>query len=462
MAATGKSPSTSSAGFTRRIPPLFADQKKSIEQELDKGLMLDLSEPGTGKTRSRIEVFAKRRVAGGGCALVLAPRSLLRCAWEADVRKYANWIKTSVATADNRQEAFDAKADMYITNHDAVKWVAKQPTSFFKKFDYLVVDESDSFKHHTSQRSKALNKIKKHFKHRAIMNGVPNPVSITDLWNQVNIVDDGKRLGESFYSFRAATCIPKQVGPKANMIKWMDRPGIEDSVGALIRDISIRNTLKGVPKNHKYEVAYDMSKKQLEAYTKMKDDAVVQLKSGEVTAINAAALSTKLLQIASGAVYDSDGNYHVICKERYELVADMVEARKNTVVFFLWKHQRDMLEEEFKKRGLTYMVIDGDASDKNRESRVQMYEAGMYRTCLLHPKSAAHGLTLVRGKATIWPSPTHDLAWWLQGNKRIDRTGQTDETETINIIATDSYERIVQDNMGNKNVRHIDLLRSLE
>jgi len=188
----------------------------------------------------------------------------------------------------------------------------------------------------------------------------------------------------------------------------------------------------------------------------------VQLKSGQVTAVNAAALSTKLLQIASGAVYDEHGNYHVISNDRYELVADLIEARKNTVVFFLWTHQRDLLIEEMKKRKLTYMVIDGSVTDKQRAENVQMYEAGMFRTCFLHPKSAAHGLTLVRGKATIWPSPTHDLAWWLQGNARIARKGQVDETETISVLGQGTYEEKVFSRMGDKNVKLIDLLRSIE
>lgn len=457
-----KSKADSLAGLVRKPPPLFPDQKKSIALEEAIGCIFDMSEPGTGKTRVRIEVHAKRRVKGGGAALVFAPKSLLRTAWEADVKKYAPWMVTSVAFATNRDKAFAAKADMYITNHDAVKWVAAQPPSFFKKFDYLVIDESEAFKHHTSQRSKAMAKIRKHFKHRALMNGVPTPNGVLDIWHQVFLVDDGRRLGPSFYGFRNAVCTPEQVGPSASMVKWVDRPGVEAQVSELIKDISIRNTLKGVPPNHRYVVPFYLSDGHMSKYKQMERDAILQLKSGEITAVNAATVSTKLLQIASGAVYDDEGTYHVINRDRYEMVADLIEARRHTVVFFLWKHQRDLLIEEMQKRGLTYMTIDGDVSDAKRLESVQMYEAGMFRTCFLHPKSAAHGLTLVKGKATIWPSPTPDLAWDLQGMKRIHRTGQTEETETINVVAQDTYEEKVVASLGNKNVKLIDLLRSIE
>lgn len=450
-------------GLIRKVPPLFPDQKKSVDKELKVERIADFSEPGTGKCRVRLEVHARRRVKGGGCMLVLGPKSLLRSGWEADCRRFLPWMKTSVATAANRAEAFEEKADVYITNHDAAKWLAKQPPEFFKKFDYLVVDESEAYKHHTSQRSKAVAKIKRHFKYRAIMNGTPTPNGVLDIWHQAFIVDDGKRLGTSFYAFRSAVCVPEQVGPQPNMVKWVDRPGVEEQVSALLKDISVRNKLKGVPKNWvRPPIPFYMDKAAARAYKEMELDAIAQLKTGQVTAVNAAALSTKLLQIASGAVYDEHGNYHVISRDRYEMVADLIEARQNTVVFFLWTHQRDLLIEEMKKRKLTYMVIDGSVSDKKRLENVQMYEAGMFRTCFLHPKSAAHGLTLVRGKATIWPSPTHDLAWYLQGNARIARTGQTEETETISVIAEGTYEEKVYSKMGDKNVKLIDLLRSIE
>lgn len=450
-------------GLIRKPVPLFPDQETSIKFELERDRVLDFSEPGTGKTRVRLEVFSKRRTHGVGCGLVVAPKSLLRSAWEDDCRRYTPWIKVSVAYADNRDEAFSKNVDLYVTNHDAAKWLAKQPVSFFKKFDYLIIDEGDAFKHHTSQRSKAMDKIKKHFKYRVLMNGAPNTNTILDVWHQAKLVDDGKRLGTSFYAFRSAVSIPEQVGPQPQMVKWVDREGSEDQVAALLKDITLRNKLEGLPENREYPVSYYPSTVQLANYLKMEKDAVIQLKTGEVSAINAASVVTKLLQIASGAVYDSAGDYHVIDEGRYSLIADMVEARRHSLVFFLWKHQRDLLIEEFLKRKLTYMVIDGDIrSDKKRNAAISEYQSGMYRTGLLHPKSAAHGLTLTRGTATIWASPTYDQGWWVQGNHRIYRKGQTEKTETISVLAEGTIERKVYDRRAEKGVNMKSLLELFE
>jgi len=136
---------------------------------------------------------------------VLAPRSLLRSVWVNDFAKFAPQYKVSVADAANRDKAFAVDADVYVTNTDAAKWLAEQKPAFFKRFSELAVDESTAYKHHTSQRSKAIAKIAGYFKYRCCMTGTPNGNSITDVWHQVMILDGGKRLGNSFYRFREKT-----------------------------------------------------------------------------------------------------------------------------------------------------------------------------------------------------------------------------------------------------------------
>ena len=444
--------------------------------------VLDSSDPGTGKTRVQIELFAARRKRGGGAALVIAPKSLLRSAWQDDFQKFAPEMRTVVAPAEKREQAFAQVGDVYITNTDATKWLSQQPASFFKRFDTLIIDELSSFKHHTSQRSKALNKIKKHFSNRYGLTGTPNANSITDIWHQVFILDDGQRLGKSFYQFRNSVCQPKQVGPQPNMLQWEDKAGAELAVGHLLADMVVRHKFEeclDIPENHTYSVPYHMSPKQAKAYQQMEKAAITQLDCGRIiSAVNAAGVMTKLLQIASGASYSEEGSgntplqakaadalgYVPIDTGRYELVAELVEQRDHSVVFFNWAHQRDLLVKEFKKRGITYAVIDGNTSDKARKEAVDHFQAGFYRVLLAHPQSAAHGLTLTKGTATIWASPTYNLEHFLQGNRRIYRAGQTQKTETIMVLAPGTVEDKVFQKLQEKDVRQgnmLDLLKEL-
>lgn len=461
-------------------PPLFKHQITSIEFMKTHPCVLDTSDPGTGKTRVQIELFSMQRKQGGGAALVIAPKSLLRSAWQDDFKKFAPHIHTVIAPADKRKEAFAQDADVYITNTDATKWLADQPASFFKKFDTLIIDEISLFKHRTSQRSKALNKIKKHFRQRYGLTGTPNANSITDIWHQVYILDDGQRLGRSFFQFRNSVQIPEQVGPQPNMLQWTDKPGAELAVSHLLADITVRHKFEeciDIPENHTYSVPYHMSAKQTKIYQQMEKDAITMLDSGRIiSTVNAAGVMTKLLQIASGASYSEEGTgntplqakaadalgYAPIDSGRYELVADLVEQRQHSVVFFNWTHQRDELIAEFEKRGITYTVIDGNTTDKNRKESVDRFQAGFYRVLLAHPQSAAHGLTLTKGTATIWASPTSNLELWLQGNRRIYRAGQTQKTETIVIIAPGTIEEKVFQRLQDKDVKQTNMLEMLK
>lgn len=450
---------------------LFAHQAQSLEVLRSRKRVFDASDPGTGKTRVAIEAFAERRKQGGGTALIVAPRTILYSAWKADFHKFAPLLEVSVATADKREEAFLEEADAYLINHDGVTWLAnrlKRDPNFLivRNFDTLIVDESGAFKHPTSARSKALLKIAPFFTYREAMNGTPNPNSILEVWHQILIIDDGEHLGRSFYAFRHTVCTPKQVGPRANMVKWIDKPGAQSAVAAAIEDMTIRHKFEDcldIPENFTYVVPYKLPALQRAAYLDMLRNQIVVIKEQTISAVNAAAVATKLLQVASGAVYDENGEWVLIDTERYELVLDLIEQRKNCVVFFLWQHQKEYLIKEAEKRGITYGVLDGTiTSDRKREETVTYFQNGLLRVIFAHPQSAAHGLTLTRGTTTIWASPTYNLDHFVQGNKRIYRAGQTQKTETIVIIADDTIETKVYQALTEKQLRLEDLLRTLE
>jgi hypothetical protein len=342
----------------------MAHQALSLKHDEANELVLDLSDPGTGKTFVRILGFAARRAKKKyyGCALVLAPRSLLRATWQHDLNKFAPHLKVSVATAANREKAFAEDADIYVTNHDAVNWLVKQKPAFFAKFSELIVDESPAYKHHTSQRSRAALKISKHFEQRKLMTATPTSNGICDIWHQVLILDGGKRLGPSFYSFRNSVCEAKQVGRDANAIKWTDKTGAEEAVFGLISDIVIRHEFEkcvDIPKTHTHTLPYYMTPKQQRMYDDMEQNQLLPLltSGNSVHAVHAASVATKLLQIASGAVYDGSGKYEVLDTARYEMLMDLAAARKHPLVFFFWKHQRELLVAEAEKRGCTLSAL---------------------------------------------------------------------------------------------------------
>jgi len=448
-----------------KIPPRYKHQDFSLAHARKSNLMFDMSDPGTGKTRVQIDAFAERRRKKGGKALILATKSLLDSAWKRDFQNYAPDMVISLAYAENREQALRATCDVVVTNHDAAKYLAKLPVTFWKSFDTLIVDESTAFKHHTSQRSKALAKLSKNFKYRTCMTGTPTSNGICDIWHQVYILDEGQLLGKSFFGFRSSVCEPKQIGPVANMIKWEDREGADLAVATILEKITVRHQFDDcvdIPENLRYAVSFTLPKTLQAKYDDMQDYHFVELKKTGVTAVNGAVVYGKLLQIASGAVYNDDGEYSLLDSSRYSLILDLVEERAHSIVFFSWEHQRDELIREAEKRGISYEVFDGSTSVRRRTSIVQDYQEGKYQVLFAHPQSAGHGLTLTKGTATIWASPTYNLEHFLQGLKRIHRIGQNQKTETVVIIAEGTIDEVVWEVLQAKDAKQGDLLKLLK
>lgn len=446
----------------------YAHQNVTLKRLLKEDRVFDTSDPGTGKTRPQVEHINALRKAGAiGPALIFAPKSLLWSAWGSEFKKFAPDMVVSLCYANKREQSFAKEADVYVTNHDAAVWLVKQPEAFWKKFKngVLVIDESSAYKHYTSGRSKAMAKIAKRFQKRRLMTGTPNANGICDIWHQMYLVDDGQRLGKSFFAFRMASCTPVQVGPQPNMVKWQDKSNAEAIVSALIKDVTIRNRFEDcvdIPPNHQYSVEYVLGTKHFEQYKELERNAILQLNETSVTAVNGAVLYGKLLQCSSGAIYNDAGKYSLLDTDRYELVLDLVDERQHTIVFFNWAHQRDQLMALAEKRGYTYTLIDGTVTDKHRKEAVEHYQAGFYKVLFAHPQSAGHGLTLTKGTATIWASPTPNLEHYLQGLKRVHRISQTQKTETIMVVARDTIEEQVYRSLLEKDAKMTRLLEFLK
>lgn len=442
-------------GFFKKIPPYYEQQRETHDfLQSGQNRVFDASDPGTGKTRPAIGAFAERRAQGGGKALVLAPKSILQPAWGDDVDKFFPGTSYMVAYATNRKKAFDMDVDMYVTNHDAVTWLTKNmPVKYWDDFDTIIIDESTAFKNYKSNRSKALIKLVKHFEYRETMSGTPNPQSVLDFWHQCKILDDGEALGTAYWKFRSVVCEPRQVGPSINHIKWIDKPGAELAIYDMIDHMCIRHPFTANEKfGAPYKLMYDLPPRARKSYDDMVDIAVTMLHDGTLlTAMHASAVHQKLMQIASGAVYtDSTGKWSVVDTGRYELVMDLIEARKQCVVGFLWRHQREELEKAAKKRGFTYAVIDGSVKDQARTAAVAAFQRGELRCIFAHPQSAGHGLTLTAGTTTIWTSPTYNAEHYKQFNARIERAGQNDYTETILLCARNTIDEEVYDRLDGK------------
>lgn len=444
------------------VPPPYEHQRASSQFKIEHPRVLDTSDPGTGKTRSTADAFAALKAAGEvDYLLVLAPLSILGPSWANDCQKFVPHLQCQVVTSKEKWKAMPplVDADIFVTNHDSVRWLAdwKAPGRWA-----LCIDEFTVFKHRTSQRSKAIAALRKHFDFRWLLSGTPNSNGICDLWHPAFLCDDGERLGRQFWGFRASVCTPESTGPGGQYTTWVDKPHAQAIVADRLKDITFRVRFEDcldVPENVQRTLTVNLPPRLMTQYRQLLREAALEHESGAmITAIHAGAKAQKLLQLCSGAVYDGEGGYKVFDSSRTDLALELVQQREHSIVAFNWRHQRDLLCQGADALGIRYGVIDGTVPNKEREVLVARYQAGDLQTLFCHPQSAGHGLTLTRGTATIWPSPTSNAEHFQQLNRRIYRAGQKQRTETICIAATDTREVQVYERLGGKLERMDDLL----
>lgn len=440
---------------------LFEHQKENIAHIQKHRSCAIFDSPGCGKTVSVIEATK----ANIGKKLIFAPKSILQPAWGEDMNKFFPSIDYVVATAKNRKEAFDIDADYYITNFDAADWVLKNIN--LSDFKTLILDESTYIKNPKAKRTKAIHQIASGMENRIIMTGTPMPNTVLDIWSQIYVVDRGQRLGDRYYDFQFRVAEPVRVGANIRAVKWEPKPGSTEAVSDMIEDITIRHELEDVidmPEKIERTVSFEMNPNHERAYEKLKEDSIIEiLNTVSITAVHAASLQNKLLQLTSGSVYRDDGPHLKFDSDRYELIMDLVDENKHpTIVACNWTHQIDELEKLSSKRGIAYRTISGKTSDADRNIAVQAIQAGTTRVLFANIAALSHGVTLTGATRCIFASPTFNSEQFEQFKHRIFRAGQSKRTETILIQAKDTLEEKVYQKLQGKLSNQTTLLNLLK
>ena len=444
-------------------PALWPHQEKTRAFFARRERGLDFSDAGTGKTAAQIAIYADRPKPKGRW-LIICPKTLMVPAWLRDLETFAPHLTVSVADAERRLEAFQSATDVVIMNTDGTRFFdTPAKLKLLKDFDHITIDEVSYFKNMQSQRTKKLMQMRKFFRRRYAMSATPNPISVMELFAPAYFVDDGKALGASYTRLRSVCQVPTQVGPDPKMLEWNDKPGAKQAVADLLAPMTIRHdfdeVMVHVPKGHKHTIEFDLGRKAMKAYEQMARELMLAHEDSKISAVHAASLRSKLLQIASGAVYDGNGNYVVIDTGRYELIAEYMENIDHNVVFFNWKHQRDQLVEQMEKQKRSYAVIDGDVPQRLRDEIVADYQNGRYNTILLHPRTGAHGLTLTKGTTTGFSSPLYEADLMVQAMARIRRGSQTQVTHAVFFQARNTVESLVYDKLNGRAEDMAEMLR---
>lgn len=415
-----------------------------IESHKESAILLDM---GLGKTVITLtaindllfDSFDAHKV------LVIAPLRVARFSWKAEIEKWDHLkdlkYEIVVGTEKERMAALNNKADVYIINRDNVKWLVEK-LGFKFNFDMVVIDELSSFKNYSSQRFKSLIQVRPKIKRIVGLTGTPSSNGLMDLFAEFKVLDMGKRLGRFIGEYRNNYFEPDKRNGQI-IFSYKPLPNAEETIYEKISDITI--SMKStdyleMPKLIKNNYPVLLDEKEWNRYQELKEDLVLELPGGEITASNAAVLSNKLMQMANGAIYDENREFLNIHDKKLEALEDLIESAngKPVLVAYWFKHDLDRIECYLKSKKIDYSILSSDESIKN-------WNEGKISVALIHPASTGHGLNLQEGGSTIiWFGLTWSLELYEQTNARLWRQGQKANTVVIeHIIAKGTIDEQV-------------------
>lgn len=391
--------------------------------------------------------------------LVIAPLRVARDTWPAEIQKWDHlkgltW-SVAVGTAQERLAALRQKTFLHIINRENVQWLIED-SGIRWEYDMIVIDELSSFKSHQAKRFRSLLKVRPRVKRIVGLTGTPSSNGLMDLWAEFRLLDMGKRLGRFITHYRDQFFMPDARNMN-QIFSYKPRPGAEAEIYRRIRGmtISMKSTdYLQMPECVMNRVPVFLSPAEQDTYNALKRELVVQLGGEEVDAVNAAALSNKLCQMANGAVYTEDK--HTVCfhDRKLDALEDLLEGAngKPVLVAYWFKHDLARIQKRFTVRELK---SSGD---------IQAWNAGRIPVAVIHPASAGHGLNLQAGGSTLaWFGLTWSLELYQQTNARLWRQGQQADTVVIHhIIAQGTIDEQIMQALEDKDRTQAALIHAVK
>ncbi len=367
--------------------------------------------------------------------LVIGSKRICTLSWPDELGKWDHLrhlrYAVAVGSADERIAALRSNADIYLINRENVTWLIEESGLPFD-YDMVVIDELSSFKSSGTKRFRSLLRVRPKVKRIVGLTGTPASNGLMDLWAEYRLLDMGERLGRFITHYRNAYFQPdKRNG--AIVYSYAPLPGSEEAIYGKIADITISmkctDYLK-MPECVLNEVHVRMNESEKEKYDRLRKDMVLSIGDADIDAVNAASLANKLAQMANGAVYDENGDTHVLHSHKLDALEDLIEAAngKPVLVAYWFKHDLERIEERLHKLHVPFSRMD-------TESSIRRWNAGSVPVGLIHPASAGHGLNLQAGGSTlIWYGLTWSLELYQQTNARLWRQGQNADTVVLHHI----------------------------
>ncbi len=435
------SPITRRYNWPGKFKPMSHQIETSAFLTLNKKAFV-FSEPGTGKTLSALWAadYLMERGEVRRC-LILCPLSIMQSAWLNDLNNSIIHRSAVIAhhyQASRRIEMVQGDYEFVITNYDGLNLIADEVNND-GRFDLIIVDEANAYKTITTKRWKALQSILKPTTHLWMMTGTPASQSPADAYGLARLVNP-IGVPKFFTGWR------DKVMYKVTQFKWMPKPSAAEDVHEALQP-AIRFTKEqclDLPPVITQARDVPLTPQQAKYYNLLKERMMVQAAGETITAVNAAAGVSKLLQISCGAAYTDDKEViEFDAAPRLNVLEEILEeTSRKVIIFALFRSTIDTIQTHLTKRNISNECIHGDVSPNKRADIIRRFQTEKDpRVLVMQPQATAHGITLTAADTVVFYGPLMSVEQYIQCIARADRKGQDSDKVTVVHIQGSPIER---------------------
>lgn len=309
-------------------------------------------------------------------------------------------------------------------------------------YDLVIGDESTMWKNRESKRTKAISWLRHEelVRQIALLSGTPSPKGLENLFNQAKILDGGRRLGAGITKFRERFMVPDSRNREGRIFSWKARQGATGQVTELLQDIclSVRaDAWRETDPPRVVERMVTMPGPVRELYAQLSEEFHLTVDGSSVSAPQAAVLGNKLIQIASGAVFDDEKRYHVLHDAKLDALDELIEELDGEplVIVYWFKPTLARLKQRY---GANLATV-------KTKGFLDRFARGELPLLALQPGGAGHGLDGLQdgGHHVAVVDLFHDWELYQQVVSRLDRSGQKKQVTVHQILAAGTKDRQV-------------------
>lgn len=432
-------------------------QADGVKKIIDNKSLALWWEPGLGKTVTTLTAIKELMINRWQISrvLIIAPLKVAESTWQDELNEWEHLngvfsVATILGTAKERGKAVESGAMISVINRDNIEWLVNYVTPQRWPYDMVVIDEATSFKNPSRKRFKALRKVRGRITRVVELTGTPSSQGLGDLWAPLWLIDEGLRLERTVTAFRTRYFDYNPWTHQRTM-----KAGADKIILSKIKDVCFSLTASDwlkLPEFIEDDVNVNLTEKQMKDYKQFAKTFVLSLSDSELlTAATSGVLSNKLLQFASGAVYDEDGTVHDLHDEKLKALSEILESADEPVLlFYNFKFDLDRITN----------LLNTTAKSKRyavyrSEQDLRAWNAGELDVLLAHPVSCGYGLNLQKGgRRIVW----YTLPWshevYRQANARLYRQGQTKPVIVQRLVSKGTYDEAVRTALETKQGTH--------